>query len=519
MKGILYEQAASFARQLWRYRWLSVALAWLICAAGWPVISLIAPKYESSARVYVNADQLLTPLLHGVAVDDNPVRHVEYLQRTLLSRPNLEQVIHLSDLDLTSGPAPSDKEDLIQSLARGVELKLQTANLITITYRNENPKAAKNVVQALLTVFSENSAGGDRKEMENAKRFLDQQIQAYETQLRAAERRRADFHQKYMDLLPGLDGAVSHVEAGRAAVTKLTLDVADTRSKRDSLKRELETVPKFLTVDAAGPLILGRAVGARAQLEEARAKLAELRLRFTEQHPDVIALKQQITELEARVAREASTPTDGADSGGRKTQIANPLYEQVKIRLVEAETELASLERRLKQAQEEQAALEEKAQATPGVQAQAQDLDRDYEVKKRQYDEFLQRREQTLTAEAADNTADKIQFRIIDPPQVPVVPVAPNQPLLLSIVLLIAISAAIAAPLVLLQFDRSFSTVTALRDLGFPVLGSVSPLAFPGRRRHNHIQIAAVCATAGVLLTLYGVLLSISINTFGLGIA
>ena len=99
LKGVLYQQALVYARQLWRYKWLSIGVAWLVCVIGWPVVSMIPPKYESSARVYVNADQYLTPLLNGLATEVDPRRQVEYLQRTLLSRPNLEQVIHLSNLD------------------------------------------------------------------------------------------------------------------------------------------------------------------------------------------------------------------------------------------------------------------------------------------------------------------------------------------------------------------------------------------------------------------------------------
>lgn len=514
MKGVLYEQALSYGRQLWRYKWLSIGLAWLICAIGWAIVALIPPRYESSARVYVNADQLLTPLLHGLAVDDNPLRQVDYLQRTLLSRPNLEQVIHLSDLDLSSRGKVSDsaREELLRGLAQDVAIKPQTANLITITYRNPDPVTAKNVVQALLTVFAENSTGGNRKEMENAKQFLDQQIQTYENQLRAAEQRRAEFHEKYIDLLPGLDGAVSRLDAGREVVTKLKLDVADASAKRDSLQRELVSVPKFLSVDAAGPqvIIAGKATSPRARLDEARARLAELRMQFTDQYPDVIFLQHQVANLEAQVAREAANP----DAGGRKTQIGNPVYDQVKVRVVEADTTLASAERRLKQAEIGQQALEEKARATPGVQAQAQDLDRDYAVKKKSFEELLQRREQTRIGEAADTTADKIQFRIIDPPQIPVIPAAPNQPLLLSGVFVVSIAGAVAIPLLLLQFDRSFESVAALRALGIPVLGSVSWLTFPGGRRRVRIQVAALCASASILAGVFGVLLTLSASLY-----
>jgi polysaccharide chain length determinant protein (PEP-CTERM system associated) len=520
MKGVLYEEALSYARRLWRYKWLSIGLAWLICVIGWPVVSLIPPKYESTARIYVNADQLLTPLLRGIAVDDNPLRQVEFLQRTLLSRPNLEQVIHLSDLDLSSQGkrSESDREDLLRRLTKEVVITPQTANLMTLTYRDKIPAVAKNVVQALLTVFAENSTGSNRKEMENAKRFLDQQIQAYEGQLRAAEKRRAEFHEKYIELLPGLSGGVPRIDGGRDAVAKLKLELEDAQAKRNSLLQELEAVPKVLSLDAAGPqvIIAGKATGPVGRLEEARSKVEELRLRFTDQHPDIIALQRQIVELEARAAREIANPGDRA--GGRKMQIANPVYDQVKVRVVEAETTLASVKRRLTEAEREQGALEQKAQATPGVQAQAQDLDRDYATKKKSFEDLLQRREQTRIGEAADTTADKIQFRIVDSPQIPAIPAAPNQPILLSGVLVGAIAAAIGVPLLLLQFDRSFTTVATLRTLGLPVLGSVSWLVFPDGRRRTRIQVAALCASASVLLAVYGVLLTISANLYRLGL-
>jgi len=131
---------------------------------------------------------------------------------------------------------------------------------------------------------------------------------------------------------------------------------------------------------------------------------------------------------------------------------------------------------------------------------------------------LLQRREQTRIGEAADTTADKIQFRIVDPPQIPVVPAAPNQPILLSGVLGGAIVAAIGIPLMLIQFDRSFATVTALRNFGIPVLGSVSYLVFPDGRRRARVQVAALCAGASVLLVVYGVLLTISANLYRLSL-
>ncbi len=95
----LQPQAVPIVQALWRHRWLAVGTAWLVCTAGWIGVAIVPTKYESSARVYLNADPLLTPLLQGLAADTDPGRQLDFMQRTLLSRPNLEQLIRLTDLD------------------------------------------------------------------------------------------------------------------------------------------------------------------------------------------------------------------------------------------------------------------------------------------------------------------------------------------------------------------------------------------------------------------------------------
>jgi polysaccharide chain length determinant protein (PEP-CTERM system associated) len=228
-------------------------------------------------------------------------------------------------------------------------------------------------------------------------------------------------------------------------------------------------------------------------------------MRFTERHPDIVALKQQINDLETKAAKENP---GGGNTVNRKSEIANPVYEQVKVRLVEAETTVVSAERRLKQAQDEQAVLEERARATPELQAKFEDVDRDYSIKKKNFEELTQRREQTRIGESADARADKVEFRVIDPPQVPASPTAPNRPLLLSGVLVAALGAAVAVPLLLMQFDKSFASLLSVRALGFPVVGSVSWMPLPGVRRRLRFQLAVLCVSGSALLMIYVVLLA-----------
>jgi polysaccharide chain length determinant protein (PEP-CTERM system associated) len=235
-----------YLRAAWRRRWLGIVVAWLVCIVGWAGTYTIPNSFESSARLFVDADAILTPLLRGIAADSASTTQLEILQRTLLSRPNLEKLISKTDLDLTLN-GPSDRERLISRLASDIKVTPQTRNLFTITYRDHSPKLAHDVVQTLLTIFIEAATGSNRLDMENARRFLERQIQSYEQQLRAAEKRRADFRVRYMELLPNdMNPNMSALEGARAQVTALSGKLQDAVSQRDALRQEVENTPPML---------------------------------------------------------------------------------------------------------------------------------------------------------------------------------------------------------------------------------------------------------------------------------
>src|SRR5204862_3960548 len=120
--------------------------------------------------------------------------------------------------------------------------------------------------------------------------------------------------------------------------------------------------------------------------------------------------------------------------------------------------------------------MEELARAVPQVQAEYQNLNRDYGIFQKTFDDLLARRESSNVTAAADTGADKVRLRIIDPPQVPLIPVAPKRLLLISLVLLAALGAGVALPVLLSQTDQSISDIGQLRELGLPVLGGISLL-------------------------------------------
>lgn len=457
----------------WHYRWQAVLFTWMVCAAGWAGVFSIPNSYESSARMYVDADAVLTPLLRGIAIDTTNAGQVEMLQRTLLSRPNLDKLISKTDLELDLTNL-ADREQMIDRLSTEIRITPQTRNLFTITYRNKSPRLAYDVVRTMLATFVESKTGTNRSEVETALKFLNDQISSYERQLRDAERRRADFRARYVDVLPG-DGGVSRLDQQNQAVRQLQGQLQDALSRRETLSQNLSQTPAMVVTetDAASANIY-----VNQRLRAAEQTLAELRLRYTENHPDVIAQKQLVASIRSGAAGpDPGAPPAPAPTPARSRTASNPVYEQLKVRMVENDGVVASLQRQIADALKERDRLQDIARGAPGLQAEFLNMNRDYEVVRKNYDDLVARRESMRISTAADAEGDKVKIQVIDPPQVPQIPVAPKRILLVTGVLLAGLAAGIGLALLLVQLDQSFHSLEDLRDLGFPVVGGVSMLA------------------------------------------
>src|ERR1051325_11091078 len=386
------------------------------------------------------------------------------MQKTLLSRPNLDKLISATDLNL-SVKSPQDRELLVNRLGRDLKISYEGRNLFTVSYRGTDPRLAQQVVAGTLNIFMERATASNRLDMENAQKFLNQQIASYETQLRSAEKRRAEFRHKYMDILPlESNGGVSRLDSLRVTIRDLEADLKDEVAKRAALEQQERSTPPVYSAGASA----STPTSAQQALAAAEAKLTELRSRFTDQHPDVVITKQLINTLRATPNPAPTKPDEPLTTGNLRGGTPNPVYEQLKLRLIETGATIGALQRRLDFAKQDLAKIEDLARAAPQVEAESADLDRGYAVLRKNYEELLARREASNITSAADTGADKVRLRMVDPPQVPSQPVAPNRLLLLSLVLLAGLAAPVGLAIVLSQVDQSIYDLGRLREFGYP---------------------------------------------------
>ncbi|HWI15093.1 MAG TPA: XrtA system polysaccharide chain length determinant [Burkholderiales bacterium] len=503
----LFNQLLGQLRAAWRYRWHAVICAWITGIVGALVVMEVPARFEASARVYVDTQSVLRPLLAGLAVQPNVEQMVVMMSRTLISRPNVDRVITMADMDIKL-VTPEDRERAITRLVRELTIKSAgSENLYTIAYTDHDPQLAKRVVQSLLTIFVEGSLGNKRKDADAARRFINEQLKTYNDRLVAAENAMTEFKRRHMDIMgDGKQTYYTRLAEGQAALAQASLDLREATTSRDAIRRQLdgeEALPDL--IEDAAPVDTSYSE-TDSRLRGLQDKLDALRMSYTERHPDIVALVRMIDQLKEQKQREAKQKKTAAP--GRRNSSQSVVAQQLTLSLTEADAAVASMSARMAEYQRRVNALKAAANAIPQVEAEYTQLTRDYEVTKKNYDALLGKLESAQISGSMES-AGVMDFRVIDPPQVPSVPKAPNRPLLLSLALLVALAAGGGLSIVLSRTRPVFDDEDRLRHVtALPVFGTV-PIAWTdsqtsGRRK----GLVALTASFVGLLSAYGAVIA-----------
>lgn len=492
------QQILGYAKATWRRRWWGVAVAWLVCIVGWTWVMTIPDRYEASARVYVDTQTLLKPLLAGLAAEPNVQQQIQMMTRQLVSRPTLEKVARMTDLDVKA-KTPEQTEVMLNSLASRIAIAdAGRENLYTISYQNPDGDLAKKVVQSLLTIFVETSLGKTRQDISSSQRFIEDQLQQYQQKLTDAENALTEFKRKHIGMMPGEGGGYyTKLAETSALLRQAQLDQQEAVNRRNQLKRQLEDEEPELT--AAAMASSNSEIDGRIQALE--KQMDQLRMQYTDLHPDIQSTKRLIERLEEQKKIDLA----GRKADPARARIQNPVYQQLTIAIAEADATVSSLGARVGEYQRRYSALRNASNMIPQVEQDYTQLMRDYDVYRQNYDALLKRRESVTMSGEVESKTDTVDFRVIDPPFVPSQPAWPNRPLLLSLVTLGGLGAGIAVAFLLSQLRRTVTDRRALRELtGLPLLGAVSRVETDESRRRKRKGLLAYLAALGSLIGAYG---------------
>lgn len=504
----ILRQFTAVARGMWRRRWIGLAVAWVLAIIGAAVIARIPDRYEASARVFVDTQTILKPLMSGLAIEPDIDAQVGMLARTLLTRPNLEQLIRKADLD-HSVADQKQRDALLDTLQKDVRLASSgRENLYTISFRDSDPQRARRVVDSLVTLFVESSLGDKRRDTEQARSFIDEQIKAHEKRLAEAENRLKDFKLRHMGFDESGKDYFARISQFTEELNRLRVELSVAEQARDALKRELAgEAPVLLPENAAQDTTSQATAELDARIEAQQRLLDELLRRYTDQHPDVIGARRLIAQLETqrRQEIEARRKQAAASGAGRFVAATNPVFQQIKISLAEAEANVAALRARYNETQANLNRLRASATKVPQIEAEFAQLNRDYEIIRRNYDQLVARREQASMSEEVDVGARLADFRVIDPPRVNNRPVFPNRMVLIPFVMLAALAGGAFVCFVLAQLFPTYDSTKMLRaGSQRPVLGAITMIVSDSMRQKARRQNFAFGTSLAVLLLLHG---------------
>lgn len=493
------QQVLGYAKAAWQRRWWGVAVAWLVCIVGWTWVMMIPDRYEASARVYVDTQSLLKPLLSGLAVEPNVEQQIKLMTRQLVSRPTLEKVARMTDLDVKA-KTPEQTEAMLGGLASKIAIgDAGKENLYTISYQDADGALAKKVVQSLLTIFVETSLGKTRQDITSSQRFIEEQLQQYQQKLTDAENALKKFKQTHIGMMPGQGGDYyARLAETSALLRQARLDQQEAVNRRNQLRRQLDDEEPELSAAAAAVPTNSEIDG---RIQALQKQLDQLRLQYTELHPDIQGTKRLIGQLEAQ--KKADQAGLAADPTGSRIQ--NPVYQQLTIAIAEADATVASLGARVAEYQRRYGELRNASNMIPEVEQEYTQLMRDYEVYRQNYNALLERRESVTMSGEVESKTDTVDFRVIDPPFVPSRPAWPNRPLLLSLVTLGGLLAGVAVAFLMSQLRRTVTDRRVLRELtGLPLLGAVSRVENEETRRRKRKGLLTYLAALGSLVAAYG---------------
>ncbi|MDR1936632.1 MAG: chain length-determining protein [Candidatus Accumulibacter sp.] len=503
----ILRQATLFLRGMWKYHWLGLLVAWIVALVGVVVIFRIPDRYEASARIYVDTQSILKPLMSGLAIEPNMDQQIMILSRTLISRPNIEKLVRMADLDLNINNKAT-LEALIDELSKTLSIKSTSRdNLYTLVYTDPQPDRAKRVVQSLVSIFVESSLGNKRKDSDSAKKFIDDQILVYQKKLEDAENRLKDFKLKNISTQTGEGGRdyFGRLSDVSADLERAKLELREVENSRDALKRQIAGEDAMLLSDAPDAASGSAVPEIDGRIDAQKRNLDSLLQRYTDRHPDVVGARRMIKELEEQ-KREEIAARKKLGTPSSTVASTNPVYQQLKVALAENEASVASLRTRVTEYQSRYDQLKDAMKMIPQLEAELVQLNRDYDIHKKNYESLVARRESAAISGEMDASTAAVDFRLIDPPRVGSKPVSPNRLLLLPMTLVLALGAGLFSPFVASQLRPVFFDARALREMtGLPLLGVVSKKMFDADAARDKRRFRLFIVGVLALFAAYGV--------------
>jgi polysaccharide chain length determinant protein (PEP-CTERM system associated) len=491
-------QTPSDYLEILRFRWPWVVAAVAVGAVASQVVVRFVPKqYVSQTVVLVESEKIPESFIPQLTTDA-PTDRLRTIHEEILARPRIERI--LDELQPYPEMVDVPRADVVDMVRRRAAIGLRGNDAFVVQYADTDPERAKRLAERLASMFIEETSGARARQVQGANEFIDNQLVQTKGELEQVEGKLKVIKQRYMGMLP------NQLEANLATLQRMELErqsVAEqirvARERRSLLERQLALQSQMNEPEAQLipelPVAEGPAAGppGASNLPALKAYLAQLRTRYTAEHPEVVATEKRIARLEREMSDAAAAepvPVEAESAPEPATATSTDfLVSDMTAQIAAVDRDIANLEARSDQIRSQIGVYQTRVEKIPEVEQELQSLERDYELISRYYSELLSRKLEAETAGAVEKRWQEEQFKILDPAQVPENAVFPDPKVFLLVGTLIGLGAGLAAAFLVEVADPTVKNLRELEALlPYPVLLTLPRLKEPRRsfrRRSN----------------------------------
>lgn len=474
-EGFDLQRYLGIAKRRHLYFLIPLFFGWiLVWAASW----VLPPRYQSSTLILVEQPTMpkdyVTP-----NVTDNLQERLQSITQQILSRTRL---LHIIDQFNLYGSQHTDRsaDDKVERMRKDIDIELvrDSRNQITafkVYYTSRDPHLAQQVTSELTNLFINENLEVRQRQSEDTTKFLETQLESARNTLSDQEEKIRQFKAQHVGEMP------AQLQANLQILTGLQSQLQNEEDSLNAARQQhvyLQTLlDQYKTLQSPAKTGDGTTMGLPAidrELERLKSQLADLRSRYTDQHPDVRKMKEQIAQTEkmrqqllASLKDKAST-TDG-NEGNVASQSLDPTQSQMLLQVQSQyrsnQLEITNREHSISALKAKIDGYQAKLNQEPIREQQLADLTRGYEQSKANYDDLLKKKNESAMATSMELLQQGERFSILDPPSFPQKPEFPNRLKFCGIGLGVGIALGVLVVGAFEMMDDSVHTQKELRKL------------------------------------------------------
>ena len=440
-----------YLRFILHRKWLVLGV-FLLVSLGTFVFARRLPDIFTSETVILVDPQKVPEAYVKSTVTGDVRNRLGTLSQQILSATRLQKIIETLNL------YPEDRkklarEDVILRMRSDISVHVvsdfggsQDLQAFRIGYSGREPRLVAQVTNQLASLFIEENLKAREQQAMGTTEFLVNQLQETRKALESQEAKLRDFKLKHVGEMPEQEAADLQILGQLQSQLQLEGDALSRAEQQKSYIQSMmaQTAPVVDLDDGEekalkAPGEKGYPAANKPGVSNAKAKLAALLSRYTEQHPDVQKLKKQIEDEEAQAAVTAAQARDTTAAAAADPTPPVPVVKRaprppvnhlnpvLQGQLTVLDSEIAKHKQEHERLAKSVAAYRAKLDAIPVREQEITQLVRDYEISKAHYSQLLEKQLSAETATQLEIRQKGEKFEILDPAQAAERPSRPNR--------------------------------------------------------------------------------------------